>query len=201
MTPDSLDDLLDRSAPATCAIDDRALTAMIADARHEVPRGRKRRGALLAGSLAVVLIGGAGFATADSDWLWGAGMDDPRRSVTYTSPTWGACELRLGELRAANPLAQAGIDQVIDAWFAETDIESEMAPLIGKYLAVLEDSQAGDPESLADPRLPDLNYWGAVDQSVAELLHDELTEHGYTGPGAGLASGASQVHCEGEQWR
>lgn len=199
MTPDMLDDLLRRSAPATRAEDPGALRAMVAAAR-EVASARRRRVGISIGVLAVLLIGGAGVATASSDWLWGADMDDPLRSVTYISPTWGACELRLGDLRAANPFDQLAMDRVIDDWFSSTDIETEIIPLIPGYLAVLEGSQAADPDPITDPRLPDLNYWTAVDQAVGELLHDELATHGFSG-GSGLASGGSQVHCEGEQWR
>lgn len=202
MTPDTLDELLSRSSPATSAADPVDLRAMASDAARRAPRGRRRRLGIAAGALAVLLVGGAGVATANSNWLWSAGMEDPDHSVTYTSPTWGECELRLGAFQAANPFDQAGIDRVIDAWFADADIEAQMLPLVPKYLRVLEDAQAADPVPITDPRLPDLNYWTAVDQAVGELLHDELKRNGYDGEtGGGLSSGASQVHCDGEQWK
>jgi hypothetical protein len=197
MTPDLLDDLLDCSAPATRAADPADLREMVSDAAPKSPRGRRRRIGIAAGALAALLLGGAGLATAGSDWRWGAGMENPEHSVTYTSPTWGQCELRLGEHQAVNPFDQPGIDRVIDAWFADADLESQILPLVPKYLLVLEESQAADPVAITDQRLPDLNYWLAVEQAVGELLHDELSRHGY---GGRLSSGASQVHCEGEDW-
>ncbi|WP_194411389.1 hypothetical protein [Microbacterium cremeum] len=202
MTPDSLDALLDRSSPPTRAADGADLAAMSTAARREGRPARRRRLAITAGAFAVVLLGGAGVATANSDWGWGQGLENPQRSVSYTSPTWGECELRVGNFVAANPFDQLAVDRVIDEWFATTDIEAAMAPLIPKYLRVFEESRASDPEPDTDPRTRDLDYWMAVDQSVGELLHDELGEHGFNdAPGGGVVSGSSQVHCEGEQWR
>lgn len=203
MIPDTLDDLLDRSAPAARAADGDGLRAMIIEARREgwPRRARLTRIALGAG-LVALLVGGAGVATANSDWLWGSGMADPDHSFTYESPTWGHCELRFGRFEASNPFDQAAIDQVIDEWFATADLEAAAAPLIPKYLAQLEADQAAQDDPITDPRAADLNYWIAADQAVGELLHRELTAHGFDGSaGTGLSGGASQVHCDGEQWQ
>lgn len=198
MTPDPLDDLLDRSAPRTVAVRDDDLRAMVRDARREQRMPRRRRIGMVSGVLALLLIGGAGVATASSPWLWGAGMN-PNRSYAYTSPTWGACELRHGDYVAANPFHQFEIDRIIDEWFATADISAEVEPLIDKYLDVLEDSQAREPEPITDPRLPDLNYWTAVEQAVGEALHEELQRNGFdTGS---VTGSSSQVHCEGEVWQ
>lgn len=90
MVRDALDDLLDASASALQRISPRDVRAMMADARAEVPAPKRaRRGALISGALAVLLLGGAGVATAGSDWLCREGLDSPDRSYTYTSPTWG----------------------------------------------------------------------------------------------------------------
>jgi len=198
MTPDPLDALLDRSAPATRAADPADLHAMIASAAQQARPQRRRRIGIVAGVLSLVLVSGAGVATASSIWLWGAGMDS-NRSYTYTSPTWGLCELRQGNFISANPLRQFELDRVIDEWFATADVSAEAEPLIGKHLAVLEDSQANEPEPITDPRLPDLNYWTAVDQAVSEALYGELLAQGF-GPGS-VTNSASQVHCDGEQWK
>ena len=159
---------------------------------------RRRRAALISGALALVLVGGAGIATASSDWPWGSGMR-ALRSYVYTSPTWGECELRQGDFVAANPLQQFEIDRIIDEWFATADISAAVKPLTGKYLDVLEDSQESDAELITDPRRTDLNYWMAVDLAVGELVHEELRAHGF-GTGSVTGSG-SQVHCEGEEWQ
>jgi hypothetical protein len=198
MTPDPLDALLERSAPAVRAADPADLHGMIASAAKEARPARRRRIAVAAGVLSLLLVGGAGVATASSPWLWGAGMES-HRSFPYTSPTWGQCELRQGNFVAANPLRQLELDRVIDDWFSTTDLSAEVEPLIGKYLAVIEESQVNQAELIADPRLPDLNYWTAVDQAVSEALYTELDARGFGG--GGVASGGSQVHCDGEQWK
>lgn len=202
MTADPLDELLDRSAPMTRTAQPAALTAMSAAARRVAQPRRRRRVAMASGALAVLLVGGAGVAVANTDWLWGQGLENPARSVTYTSPTWGQCELRVENFVAANPLNQLAVDRVVDDWFATTDVEAAVQSLIPHYLRVLEESHAADPEPITDPRLPDLDYWMAVDQAVGELVYGELAEHGLSdGSTGGVASGSSQVHCEDEQWR
>lgn len=197
MTLDPLDALLERSTPGTREPDPADLHAMIVSAKQQTRPIRRRRIGVVAGVLSLVLVGGAGVATASSTWLWGAGMES-NRSYTYTSPTWGECELRQGNFVAANPLRQLELDRVIDEWFATASVSAAVEPLIGKYLDVVEDAQANEPEPITDPRLPDLNYWTAVDQAVGEALHAELLSRGF-GQGS-VTNSASQVHCDGEQW-
>lgn len=203
MTGDPLDDILQRSAPHVSSARDADVRAMISAARAQAPARRGVPRIALGVSLAVLLVGSAGVATASSVWDWGSGMSDPDRSYTYSSPTWGSCELRFGDYVAANPLRQAELDHVINEWFANTDIEAEAAPLVEEYLQQIEEDQRTDPDIVvADPRLPDLNYWFASDQAGGELLDRELKEHGFDGgEGTGLASGAGQVHCDDEQWQ
>jgi hypothetical protein len=150
----------------------------------------------------VVLMGGAGIATANSDGLWGKGLENPDRSYTYTSPTWGQCEIRYSGFDTHNPLIQADVNRVIDEWFANTDVEAAADPYVAKHLAQIEADQkaAADPDP--DPRLADLNAWQAHDQALSTALHEELKAHGYDS-GAGDLAGTeshSQLHCEGEDW-
>src|SRR5690606_10797755 len=42
--------------------------------------------------------------TRISDWRWSPGLDNPDRSYTYTSPTWGQCEVRIVEARTPPPV-------------------------------------------------------------------------------------------------
>lgn len=198
MALDPLDALLERSAPAVRAADPADLHAMIAAAAQEAqPSRRHRRIGIAAGVLSLMLVGGAGVAVASSPWLWGAGMH-PNRAYEYTSPTWGRCELRQGNFVAANPLRQVELDQVIDEWFGTADLKVQVEPLIGKYLEVIELSQANEPEPIIDPRLADLNYWTAVEQALGEALHEELVARGFDG--GSVTSSSGQVHCEGEDW-
>lgn len=103
MTLDPLDALLERSTPATRQADPADLHAMMVSAKQQTRPIRRRRIGVVAGVLSLVLVGGAGVATASSTWLWGAGME-PNRSYTYTSPTWGECELRQGNFVTAAPI-------------------------------------------------------------------------------------------------
>lgn len=76
MIRDQLDDLLDASAPASHAIDQQDVRVMATAARAEASKPRSRRRAVaLSGGLVLVLLGGAGMATATSDWRWGEGLE------------------------------------------------------------------------------------------------------------------------------
>ncbi|WP_065572053.1 hypothetical protein [Microbacterium oleivorans] len=194
MTPDPLDSILERSAPATSEADASDLRAMIASARAQVRRPRRRRLGIVAGALALALAGGASFAAASSSWDWNAGMN-PNRSHTYTSPTWGECELRVGNIVAANPLRQFELDRAIDDWFATADVAAEVEPYIAGHLAVLE----GDQSDATDPRSADAYYWVAVDEALGDAMSAGLSERGFDN--ASISTGSGQVHCEGEQWK
>lgn len=203
---DPLDDLLDRSAPRVAeraGAGPSAMAQIVRDAAATVRPSRRsrRRDTVLAGLGAVLLVGTAGVATANSDWLWGSGLENPDRSYSYSSPTWGECEIRYSDLDTHNPLIQGEVDRIIDEWFATTDVEAAAEPFVAKYLAVLRESRGSDPASLEDPRLPDLEAWTAHDQAFGEALSNELAAHGYDGE-HGLADTEqhSQVHCEREDW-
>lgn len=87
MSREQLDEMLDASAPVDRTIDARDVRAMVNAARFEgSPRRRRRRTAVLTGALAMLLIGGAGIATATSEWSWSDGLENPDRSYTG-SPT------------------------------------------------------------------------------------------------------------------
>ncbi|WP_223625106.1 hypothetical protein [Microbacterium sp. EST19A] len=201
MTRDQLDDLLDASAPAARAIDPNHLHTMVVEARAEssTPK-RRRRVAILTGTLALLLAGGAGVATAAGDWLWGDGLENPDRSYTYTSPTWGQCEIRFSGLETHNMFTQADVNTIVDEWFATTDVEAAAAPFVDKHLAVVEESQEAAPEVQNDPRAADLNAWTAHEQALGEALYNELREQGFDSDRLAGSESHSQVHCDGEDW-
>lgn len=194
MTPDPLDTILERSAPATSAADASDLRAMIASARTQVRPPRRRRLGIAAGALTLVLAGGVGAAAASSSWDWNAGMN-PNRSHTYTSPTWGECELRVGNIVAANPLRQFELDRAIDDWFATADVAAEVEPYIARHLEVFDEEQSNS----SDPSAADTYYWVAVNESVWDAMSTGLSERGFDN--ASISTGSGQVHCEGEQWK
>lgn len=203
MNADPLDQMLDRSAPARVDAGPADFHAMIVAARTETlpPRRRhRRRTAALGGVLALFLVGGAGVAVASSDWLWNSGLADTNRVYTYTSPTWGECELRFSATDTHDVVTDARVNGIVDDWFATTDVEAAAAPLVPKYLATLEEADASDPSAEADPRRADLAAWTAHEQAVSELIHAELRAHGVDGSALAGTNTHSQVHCDGEEW-
>lgn len=205
---DPMEDLLDRSAPPLADRGpgrDSALRLMVADAGEvgRSHRSARRRSAMMGIGLAAVLMGGAGVAAANSDWSWSPGLENPDRSYTYTSPTWGECEIRFSGLETNNVLVQADVNRIIDEWFASTDVKAAADPYVEKYLAEIEAQRANDPESVtADPRLPDLNAWFAHEQALHHALHEELKRNGYDSGAGDLegSEGHSQVQCENADW-
>ncbi|MGW8483950.1 hypothetical protein ACWGJP_12525 [Microbacterium sp. NPDC055903] len=204
MNGDRLDQLLDASAPAAAEVAQAEFRAMITDARAEVVPDRPcaKKTALATGVLALLMLGGAGVATASGDWLWGEGLNNPDRSYTYTAPTWGQCEIRFSGYETPDVFIQADVNRIIDEWFATTDVEAAAAPFIDHHLDVLEASQteqiaSGEP---TDPRLPDLNAWTAHEQALGEALHAELVAHGYDSEALAGSEAHSQLHCENEDW-
>ena len=204
MIRDQLDELLDASAPPPrVTIESAELRAMLAAAKTVVqPPRKKRRTVVLSGALGLLLAGGAGIATASSDWLWSPGLENPDRSYSYTSPTWGECEIRYSGWDTHNPLTQTQVDRIIDEWFANTDVEAAAEPYVAEYLAAVEADMAGSAEEISDPRAPDLNAWRAHDQALSMALYEELKANGFdTGRGDLAGSDAhSQLHCEDEDW-
>lgn len=201
MTTDPIDALLDAAAPARQEIAAKDIRAMISDARAQVPARRgPRRTVVLGGALALLLVGGAGVATASSDWLWGDGLDNPDRNYTYTAPTWGECEIRFSGIDTHNIFTQGEVNRIIDEWFATTDVEAAAAPFVNKHLAVIEEAQAVDPETQDDPRLADLNAWTAHEQALSDALYAELRAQGYDSSNLSGGASHSQLHCEGEDW-
>lgn len=201
MAIDPIDELLDAAAPVRQEIPAREIRAMVADARAQVsaPK-RSRRTAVLGGVLALMLVGGAGVATASSDWLWGDGLDNPDRSYSYTAPTWGECEIRFSGLDTHNLFTQAQVNTIIDEWFANADVEAEAAPFVDEYRSFFEESYERD--QITDPRSADLIEWSAREQALGMALHNELAAHGFDSA-TGVLQGAeshSQLHCEGEDW-
>jgi hypothetical protein len=202
---DMLDDVLDTSAPAPLRISDADARTMVAQAREEVrpAQPRAKKAAIATGVLALLMAGGAGVATADSDWSWIPGLENPDHSYTYTSPTWGECEIRFSGLDGDGVSADAG--RVIDDWFRNTDLRAAVEPLVPGYTAPLQRglTEAMMPDetgvaSDADPRTADLIAWQAREQAVQELLFDELEAQGVEVPV--WTSSFSQLNCDDADW-
>jgi hypothetical protein len=95
MTPDLLDDLLDRSSPATRAADAGDLRAMItAAARDARPSGRRVKVAV-AGGLAMLFMASGGVAVAAGLIDWPKQYAHPDAGVSFALPSGRECEARV----------------------------------------------------------------------------------------------------------
>lgn len=201
MATDPLDEMLDLSAPPHSKPEPADIRAVILAARAETRSPRRgRRRTVLSAALALFLIGGTGVAVASSDWLWSPGLEDPDRIYSYTSPTWGHCELRFSALDTHDLFIDAEVNRIIDDWFATTDVEAAAAPLVPGILSELEEDRAADTQAEPDPRQADLDAWTAHGVAVDELVHEELAENGFPSETLGGAESHSQVHCDDEDW-
>ncbi|MGH3510424.1 MAG: hypothetical protein ACRDPI_09370 [Nocardioidaceae bacterium] len=132
-----IDELLDSSAPGLCepAETHEAVVGLVVAARRAArPVRRRRRQAVLVGTTAALLTAG-GTAVATTHSIWAAPWaDHPLTSITYTLPSGGTCEQRIGNLKIADPAAQTliqdwlgkhPITQIADVTAAIKEIRSE----------------------------------------------------------------------------
>ncbi|MEZ3161259.1 hypothetical protein AB1K54_12065 [Microbacterium sp. BWT-B31] len=216
MTPDLLDDLLDRSAPTTSAVRDDDLRAMMRAARREGRMPRRRRIAVMSGALALVLAGGAGVATA-TDGFGAWGIQDPVGAVPFTMANGFDCELRYSGFRAGadfagDPGLLAETNRVLEDWYRSTDVAAEAQKLLPEQrdkatqsLAAAMDGDPGADMSSLSPqeRAEEVAHrawsveWFAWDLVVAELEDRALRDAGIS-QGGGRFAGAersSQIQC------
>ena len=141
----SLDDLLNDSAPdrgrtaepLTAALDDLVVgtrDAARSDARTSGARNRRPRRALLAASAATVVLLGGGAAAAASGSIFGTWIapwaDDPTGTLSFTLPSGGVCEQRIGDLKVTNSEANA----MIHDWLGDHTL-NEIADIDGAIAA------------------------------------------------------------------
>ena len=198
---DSLDDLLDRSAPALAdrgSTRDTALAQMAADARdtvHPPNRPRRRHTAIAAALAATFLIGGGGVAVAAGLVDWPAGFEHPDSSFAFTLPSGRACEVRLivedpnAEAADGENRAQAEIERwlaSIDLW-DELDMhtaERDAARIVheqqaaGMVIRIGSDGWLTDAPVDGGEATPDDLYAFAVDRAVRDAMSDHLSTSG-----------------------
>ena len=190
MTPDPLDDLLDRSTPVTRAALEGDLAAMIADARAEVPRPRRRRIALASGALAVVLVGGAGVAVATDGFNWGPWLKDPVGAYSLTLPSGLDCSVRIAHYTAADTAVADDVNNIVEDWWRTTDVAAEAEKLVPSQIAQFRaaentvydaDTGKSEPGGFGTKWYDaDWEYHFAFSMAIGELEHDVLEQHGYT---------------------
>lgn len=198
MTRDLLDDLLDRSAPATRAPRDADVAAMIADARAEVPRPRRRRIAIASGALALLLVGGAGVAVATDGFAWGPWAQDPVGAVSITMSNGFECELRFSPYSGGSDAGfVADVNRTLEDWYRTTDIVDEVLPLLPQKRADWAALQNPDDEVELERQLAELSpddraqaiadnawsrEWIAWELVVSDLETQALRDAGFQVP-------------------
>lgn len=171
MTPDSLDDLLERSAPATRGPRDADVAAMIADARAEAPTPRRvrraRRVGLTAGVLAAVFVGGAGVAAATDGFTWLPWAQDPVGAVQFTMGNGFACELRYSEYTGgADPSFASEVNRVLENWYRTADVVAQAEAILPQKRT---EFAATHTESAMEPDAGGVEL--TPEQQEAELAH------------------------------
>lgn len=197
MTPDAFDDLLDRSAPATWAADPAALRAMIAEARTEVQR-RRRRIAVASGVLAMVLVGGAGVAVATDGFSWAPWAQDPVGAVSFTMSNGLDCELRFSEYTSGpDSLFLADVNRTLEEWYRTTDVVSEAKALVPRKQEYWATLKTAEDKAELDAQLAELSpqdraeaiahnewsdEWIAWELVVSDLETEALRKAGFAVP-------------------
>lgn len=214
----SLEDLLNESAPDPGRADE-PMTAALGDlvtatrnAAHTAPRSigsRRRRRALLAASAAAVVVAGGGAAAAVTGSAFGGWIApwtaEPTGTLSFTLPSGGVCEQRIGDLKVANPEAE----KMIHAWLADHTL-SEIADIDAAIEAIRAEGPQthtfdGDTGVRPDVRYgygtanydADYEYVNAVFQAESEALSDKLWDEGYTDYEDYNHSWSSELQCSG----
>lgn len=208
MTPDPLDELLDRSAPATRAADDAALRTMMADAAREVPRRRRRRRvAIAAGALAAVLIGGAGVATATDGFRWAPWAQDPLGAVSFTMDSGFDCELRFSPFAGgADPMFVGQANAILEDWYRSTDVPAAAKAHLDQTIQDhdFDMALALEPGETWESLPPDeaqhrrwATEWLLWDLVVSDLESEELERRGIARDDARFADStrSGQIQC------
>jgi hypothetical protein len=217
----SLDDLLNDSAPdtsrstepLTAALDDLVVAtrdAARSDARTSVARNRRPRRAILAASAATVVLLGGGAAAAASGSIFGNWIapwaDDPTGTLSFTLPSGGVCEQRIGDLKVANPEANAMIHDWlndhtlteiadIDAAIAATRAEGPQTWQFDGDTGVRPDLTFGYGTAHYDA---DYEYVTAMQQATFDAVHTKLLDEGYTAYADYELSYSGELRCTGD---
>lgn len=179
MSRDLLDDLLDRSAPATRAAEPKDLAALSTAARDAATRRRRLPRVAIGVGIAALLVGGAGVAVAN-DLIWSSWVTVPVGSYSFTLPSGATCTTQSGDVESADPAVQAAVEEFYRGDpMSRVDVDSALAELrADPVVATLED---GSTEVLV-PGSPhfsfDEEYKLAIGVAVGDALAAHLAERG-----------------------
>jgi hypothetical protein len=189
MTPDPLDDLLTRSAPATRIADPDDLGTMIAAARREArPR---RRFALTAGAVAgLLLVGTAGVAVATDGFSWTPWLSDPIGEYALTLPSGLDCTVRIAHYTSVDTALADDVNRIVEEWWRSGDVAAEAAALTPAMIDRIRAAENSVFIAETGETVPggygtewydaDREYHFAFADAIGELEHAVLAEHGYT---------------------
>lgn len=208
MTTDT-DDLLDRSTPRLPVPDDGLLAVelayLVAGTGHEARRPRRRRRALVMGATTAVLVAG-GTAAAATVFDWDAPWaDEPLGVITFTLPSGGVCEQRIGDL----VVDDAEADAMVKTWLGERTLDEITGGRIEANIAEIRAESLAGESTTADlvpgQETPvgygtdyydaDWEYTRALDDAVGDAISDKIKAEGYTGVESW--SWAAEAHCTG----
>ncbi len=192
MTPDTLDDLLDRSAPVTRTAVDAATTAMILDARAAAsPSPKRKRTFAIAGALALVLTGTTGVAVATDGFTWGPWLQDPLASYSVTLPSGLECDVRIAHYSSVvDPAVAADVNRIVEEWWRSTDVAVAAKALTPQMIDQMRAAENTVYIAETGETVPggygtewydaDQEYSFAFDMAIGELESSVLRQHGYT---------------------
>lgn len=217
----SLEDMLNESAPdtgetgesMTAALDDLVVAtrdAAKSGSRAFVARSRRPRRAILAGTAAAVMLLGGGAAAAVSGSIfenWDAPWaDDPTGTLSFTLPSGGVCEQRIGDLKVANPDA----NKMIHGWLNDHTL-NEIADIDTAIAAIRAEGPQTyqfDGDTGVRPDLTfgygtanydaDYEYVTAMFQATNDAVHAKLLDEGYTDYADFNTSYSGELRCTGD---
>ncbi|PPF63910.1 hypothetical protein C5E16_14960 [Clavibacter michiganensis] len=209
MTRDTLDELLDHSAPPSQPSAKRDLDAMIAAAREPATRtaGPRSRVLVAAGLAAAFAFGGVGIAAATDGLSWAPWAEDPIGAVEFTMGNGFQCELRFSEYTEGRDRGYVReVNGVLEDWYRSTDVLPAIQAFVPARLESVGPVELGAGETLdtLPPGEAARRAWGqewlAWDRAVSDAEWQQLATHGIH-PGNERFAGSersSQIKCSDE---
>lgn len=207
MTPDPLDDLLERSAPRTVAPGKAEVEAMIAAARAQVPAPRRIPRVALGLGLATLLVGGAGVAAATDGFDWAPWAQDPIAEYPLTLPSGWDCAVRIAHYTSTDGELADSVNHLVEEWWREVDVVGRAAALTPKMIDhirasgnVMYNADTGENEPAGYGTTwydADQEYYSAFAQAISELESAYLGEQGIDSDmlGAAALEGGYGIQC------
>jgi hypothetical protein len=207
MTRDTLDDLLDRSAPPSRPVAGVELEGMIEDARRSAPRALRPRILVAAGLAAVLASGGVGVAAATDGFSWAPWAQDPLGAVNFTMANGFQCELRFSAFTAGKDGAYVNeVNGILRDWYRSGDLLAAVRGFVPTRLEGLGPIELQDGETLETLPPGEAEHrewarqWSAWELAVSDAEWQELSRHGIQ-PGDerfAWSERSGQIQCRDE---